>query len=91
MGGRYGLVPSNFVESLKENSRSKDHDGTLAREDSTEATIATLLAQAAENVSQKDPLRKNVPSSAELDVRNTMSVRFVNMDFRLVDEYLLLL
>ncbi|KAL5262062.1 hypothetical protein ACHWQZ_G007682 [Mnemiopsis leidyi] len=75
VGGRYGLVPSNFVESLKENSRSKDHDGTLAREDSTEATIATLLAQAAENVSQKDPLRKNVPSSAELDVRNTMSVR----------------
>ncbi|KAL5262069.1 hypothetical protein ACHWQZ_G007682 [Mnemiopsis leidyi] len=74
VGGRYGLVPSNFVESLKENSRSKDHDGTLAREDSTEATIATLLAQAAENVSQKDPLRKNVPSSAELDVRNTMSV-----------------
>ena len=76
MGGKFGLVPSNFVESLKEHSRSKGTD-TLAREDSTEATIATLLAQAAENVYTKDPQRKNVPSSSEFDVRNTMSVRYV--------------
>ena len=76
LNGKSGLVPSNFVENLKEHSRSKETD-SLAREDSTEATIATMLAQAAENVSQRDPLKKNVPSSSELDVRNTMSVRYV--------------
>ena len=64
------------MENLKEKFRSKETD-SLAREDSTEATIATMLAQAAENVSQRDPLKKNVPSSSELDVRNTMSVRYV--------------
>lgn len=75
MDGKYGLVPSNFVESIRD-SRSKDST-MLSREDSAEATIATLLAQAAENVSSQDPGRNNVPSSSELDVRNTMSVRLV--------------
>ena len=81
MNGMHGLVPSNFVSLIKEESRHsivRRQEAPLAREDSAEATIAALLSEAAStsNTRVRDPLqRNNVPSSSELDVRNTLSVR----------------
>ena len=49
----------------------------LLREDSTEATIAMLLTEAAASVKKTTPAQNNVPSSADLDVRNSLSVRYV--------------
>ena len=78
MNGMSGLVPSNFVSLIKENSRNfarHQQEVPLAREDSAEATIAALLSEAASSANRRDPPRNNVPSSSELDVRNTLSVR----------------